>query len=313
VALLAVVPWLVAWPARGAEAPVALSAAAYRAELERLIGESQRLRESPAEVPRLVAGVPTAWRVRAGARTFDVPADWLRRDLRAIQVKPTPAAADRIRGHLERLRDEFDAFQAPSRDLSAERRRAAAILARPEFAGVQGPTWFDRLRQRALSFVVDLIGRLLGSSNIPVIGRVVVYVLVGLAVLVAAIWIYRTIRTPGRPTTVLPDRLPISAKAWSAWLAEARAAAAGGDWRDGVRLAYWAAISFLESNRLWPPDRARTPREYLRLLPAGHEHRPTLSSLTRTFELAWYGNRRADEETFARAVADLEKLGCQSG
>ena len=112
-------------------------------------------------------------------------------------------------------------------------------------------------------------------------------------------------------TEVIPTDLPVSAKEWAIWLAEARAAAAKGEWRDAIHLAYWAGISFLERQGFWKPDRARTPREYLRLLSASSEHRETLAALTRIFELAWYAKRGAGEADFSRTLAELEKLGCR--
>ena len=60
-----------------------------------------------------------------------------------------------------------------------------------------------------------------------------------------------------------------------------------GEWRDAIHLAYWAGISFLERQGFWKPDRARTPREYLRLS-LRSEYRETLRALTQIFELAWY-------------------------
>jgi hypothetical protein len=103
----------------------------------------------------------------------------------------------------------------------------------------------------------------------------------------------------------------VSAKEWAIWLAEARAAAAKREWREAIHLAYWAGISFLERQGTWKPDRARTPREYLRLLASGSEHRETLSTLTRIFELAWYAKKDADERTFSLTLQALEKLGCR--
>jgi hypothetical protein len=105
--------------------------------------------------------------------------------------------------------------------------------------------------------------------------------------------------------------MPVSARGWRIWLAEARAAAQSGNWRDAVHLAYWAGISLLETQGAWRPDSARTPREYLRLIPEANPHRPTLSSLTRKFELVWYGGQPADEQVFAQTLEELEKLGCR--
>jgi hypothetical protein len=111
--------------------------------------------------------------------------------------------------------------------------------------------------------------------------------------------------------TVVPAALPVSAKQWRVWLKEAHTAAAQGLWREAVHLAYWAGISFLEESGMWRPDKARTPREYLRLLPSGSEHSSTLNTLTRQLEVTWYGTQAAGPETFSETLTNLEKLGCQ--
>jgi len=53
-------------------------------------------------------------------------------------------------------------------------------------------------------------------------------------------------------------------------------------------------------------------RDTCDFLPAASEHRKTLGSLTRTFELVWYGTHEADANAFSETLAQLEKLGCQS-
>jgi len=111
---------------------------------------------------------------------------------------------------------------------------------------------------------------------------------------------------------IVPLSLSVSSKGWKVWMKEARLAAEGGNWRDAIHLGYWCGISFLEAQELWWPDTARTPREYLRLLPSASEQRETLGTLTRTFELVWYGTQEADANAFSETLAQLEKLGCQS-
>jgi hypothetical protein len=85
------------------------------------------------------------------------------------------------------------------------------------------------------------------------------------------------------------------------WLEDARRSAAAGLWREAVHFVYWAAISRLESRRLWPADRARTPREYLALVAPDDPRRPGLSVLTGSFERIWYGGRPADEADYIHA------------
>jgi hypothetical protein len=152
----------------------------------------------------------------------------------------------------------------------------------------------------------------MGSSSIPTISRMLVDALIGLAVVMLAWWMYRIVRTGAARETILAGPPPVSSKGWAVWLAEARAAANGGRWRDAIHLSYWCGIAFLEGQGVWRPDRARTPREYLRLLPSSSEHRPTLDALTRAFERVWYGMQDADADAFAQAQAQLKKLGCPS-
>jgi hypothetical protein len=92
-----------------------------------------------------------------------------------------------------------------------------------------------------------------------------------------------------------------SARDWQLWLKDARNCASGGQWREAVHFVYWAAISRLESKRLWPADRARTPREYLALVAAEDPRRAGLATLTGSFERTWYGGRAAAESDYLKA------------
>ena len=87
-------------------------------------------------------------------------------------------------------------------------------------------------------------------------------------------------------------------------------------WREAIHFVYWAAISRLESRRLWPADRARTPREYLALVAAEDPRKPGLSQLTGTFERFWYGGRPAGEGDYKNAenlASSLISGGAPSG
>jgi hypothetical protein len=70
-------------------------------------------------------------------------------------------------------------------------------------------------------------------------------------------------------------------------------------------------VSRLESDGVWRPDKARTPREYLNAIPAVSENKPPFAALTRTFEAAWYGGRPASAGDFERFMTELERLGCR--
>jgi hypothetical protein len=292
--------------------PSSLSVSAYIAELDRLLRATRALDDYPQRVSELATELPVAWRVQTDQRTFDISTKWLRRDLDEWLARHHPARLGRVAEGLQALREEAASLQEPAVDVSGERGLLARILTGREFHGVHGPTLIDRLKQRALQFLFELLRHLFRASAIPTIGRVLVDGLIGLAVVMLAFWMYHTLRGAAAIDTVLPGPIPVSARAWTAWLTDARAAADSGNWRASVHLAYWCSIAFLEEQGVWRPDRARTPREYLQLLSSRSEYVPTLTALTRCCELVWYGTDDADAETFAQALAHLRKLGCPS-
>jgi hypothetical protein len=258
--------------------------------------------------------VPASWRVQGGGRVFEIPTDWLRRDLRRWRSTHDAATYARIVERLEELRSEAARFQQPPADISPTRGLAAEILNTPEFRDVHGPTWIDRVRQRAYRLMNRLFARMFESSAFPTISRALVYMLLASAGLTAIVWLSRFRRRPAQQPadTAAADEAPQTI-AWTRWLTEAEAAAAAGRWREAVHCSYWCAVSFLEANGAWPADRTRTPREYVRLLPASSGARPALAELTRLFERVWYGTDRADAEALAEAATHLKRLGCLTG
>jgi hypothetical protein len=288
-----------------------LTAAEYRAELDRLSSAIKQLDSSGGSMPQLLRDLPQSWHVRTDQREFDVSTEGMKRDVRRYDKENSAANATAIRIRLESLRADLDDFEKPAADFSHNRSELKSILSRPEFQGVRGPTWLDRLKQRLLAATLHLLERIFRTLAIPEISKYFVYGLMAVAVLALAYFAYRNIWLGSKVQSVVPQDLPVSAKEWALWLAEARGAAAKGEWRDAIHLAYWAGISFLERQGQWKPDRARTPREYLRLLSGASEHRDTLAGLTRIFELTWYAKRDADEKAFSQTLEALEKLGCQ--
>ncbi len=288
-----------------------LTAAEYRAELDRLSAATQQLDSSSGSTPQPLRDLPQSWHVHTDQGEFDISTEGLKRDVRRYDKENTAANATAIRTRLESLRADLDGFERPTTDFSRNRGELKSILSRPEFQAVRSPTWLDRLKQRLLLSTLHLLERIFRTLAIPEISKYFIYGLMGFAVLALAHLAYRNIWRRDSVQSVIPQDLPVSAKEWALWLAEARAAAAKGEWRDAIHLAYWAGISFLERQGHWKPDRARTPREYLRLLSSASVHRDTLTGLTRIFELTWYAKRGADEKTFSQTLEALEKLGCQ--
>jgi hypothetical protein len=66
----------------------------------------------------------------------------------------------------------------------------------------------------------------------------------------------------------------------------------------------------MEKTKSLPEDRARTPRESLRLVGRDNGAYAPLAQLTRRFELVWYGYRDATAADWDDAVQQLEMLGC---
>jgi Domain of unknown function (DUF4129) len=287
-----------------------LTISEYVSELDNLTSSVRQLAR-PEEVAKLLNQIPPVWRLQSSEQTFDVPSEWLRHDLGLWQKESARKIQDSILDHLQLLRSEAASFENSAPDVSQKRSVLNEILAAREFQNVHGPTWLDRFKQRVLEMLIHMLERVFRSSAVPAIGTSLVYGLTVLAVLAVAYWIYRTIRKNVELETILPHALPVSSKGWKLWMKQARLAADAGNWREAIHMGYWCGISFLEGQELWRPDTARTPREYLRLLPAASEHRQTLGSLTRTFELVWYGEQEADANAFSQTLAQLEKLGCQ--
>ena len=297
-------------PAQMVDASSTLTLTQYIQTLDEALAAVHKLSEESKGAAHLVPTLPAAWHVEVDGQTYEIPTSSIRRDLGAWQAKPTTASLQLILQHLETLRYQAVAYQDTVPDVASRRSLLNNILARGEFKNVRGESWLDRLKQRFYDFLFRLLGKLVSSSSIPMIGDILVYGLIVIAALAVAYWMYRSLRDGTRLETIMPVNVPVSAKEWPIWMAEARAAGARGEWRDAIHLAYWGGISYLEAQGSWRPDRARTPREYLRLLPANSEHQPALRALTMRLEGVWYGMQAAGADGFEKTLAELERLGC---
>jgi hypothetical protein len=292
------------------KADASLSLDQYIQDLDDTIAKVSAMKEQPDIVSSLRDGLPPSWRVETDGKAFVIPTDWLRREIGSWQRHQQDKTQQKILAYLQTLRSEAAAYSGPTTSDVGHRALLNSILARREFHNVHGPTWLDLLKQRISRWLFKLFGRAIRSSSISDISDFLVYGLIGIAVLITAWWLYRSLKESAHLETIMPQALPVSAKEWPVWLSEARTAASRGEWRNAIHLAYWAGISFLEANGSWRPDAARTPREYLRLLPPASEHQPALRSLTHKLERVWYGMQSADANSFQETLAELEKLGC---
>jgi hypothetical protein len=194
---------------------------------------------------------------------------------------------------------------AAAPDYAQERATMKQVLAGRDFRGLESHRLRDSLLEKLgnwLNQFFENLSKLHASSEWA--GRVIVWGFI-LAVCVGLAWgllqLERRWRIRLTPESDGPAAGAASARDWQLWLNDARRAAAAGEWREAIHFVYWAAISRLESKRLWPADRARTPREYLALVTADDPRRAGLATLTGSFERTWYGGRAAGESDYRKA------------
>lgn len=296
-----------------------LDLSGYLAALDRCSAAAARLKEHPAEAVTLKQSLPASWSVTAEGERFDVSTGWLRQDLDAFPTEPS-RIAERSRQILTRLQAmrasaatlvEAERSVDRTADPAAARQHLGTILKRREFARVETHSPFRIWRDRAVGWVEDKLSRLFARISIRSgLGSLVFWVLaLGLGVAMIA-WLIRSIlQVVPRPARPLPAGAA-TPEGWRRWAAEAVDRARRNEFREAIGLAYRAALYRLEEAGLWQVDDARTPREYLRLLPENHGQYPPLAALTHRFERSWYGGRAASADDFQHTVAELKDLGC---
>jgi hypothetical protein len=279
-------------------------------ELDRLARDVSA--SDPAAAASLAARLPGRWIVRTRVGSFEVPAGPIAGALLGAGRDGWPARRDELRRRLLAARAEAAAL-----DSLVDRRQTAArpvleeILARPEFRRTWRAEWMARLRERIDEWFRGLWNRLGGR---PVTSRQVAVALAWIAALGALValagWIVRMLlrARPGPALQLGPGAVRLMPS--REWAERALAAARAGDVREAVRCAYNAAVRRFEEDGLWRPDAARTPREYLRLVPAGHARRAALADLTRRFEQVWYGHQDVGADVARDLPARLQELGC---
>ena len=288
----------------------------YRQQLQSIEARVHSLDDHPEQAGDVIASIPDQVAVNTGSGEVTVNYHPLKNDLTEFdkaERTAKPQRLEQIKSYILRLETEATAYSQTSEDLTPTRRELGQILSQSEFRKVHGPGVRETLLSKLYKWVGWVLGHLhfRGTSAFNVL-QFVVYALVACALLLLLFWTVSRLR---RKEEEPPAReiLPFapSARSWRVWLAEARENAEKQDWRNAIHLAYWAAISFLESGGAWKPNRARTPREYLRLLSTRNPSYPPLSTLTRKFEVVWYGDRPAAQQDFEESLGQLEKLGCR--
>ena len=235
-------------------------------------------------------------------------------ELRELEVRPQDS--DKIirdlNLRLAAMRAAAEALEArePRDNQTAAKARLDTILARKEFQGAKGPSAADLLLSRINRWIVEKLARLFMRLHISAkTGNALAWGVIILAFLLLCYMVWRWLS--GKPQ--IAESVPLAKAAPSdarQWVADAMAAADRGDFREAIHCAYWAAVAKLEDMNVLARDRARTPRESLRLL----EHHPNeermLRGLTTHFELIWYGYRPVSPNDWSHVKEQLEKMGC---
>jgi hypothetical protein len=275
------------------------------------------------------------WPDAAASQAREVRYDWLRTVLiqagnKSSSAQPvvagspargkTPAvnANDLLNDARQRLQMDERQAESPlvANPAYADQRKSLdAILAQREYKGVTKVSVRDRIVEWFYNLLDKILMSLAGmGARAPWAARLLQVLLLG-GICIALIWFFIRMERSAR-VRLVPDIEPgpgsPSAREWQLWIKDAQTAAANGLWREAIHSVYWASIAQLESRRLWPADRARTPREYLGQLGGNDPRKPTLTALTRSFERTWYGGRQAAAVDFNAALALAAELGVRA-
>jgi hypothetical protein len=293
----------------------ALSTPQYVEQLQSYENQIAELASAPQKAVVFRDSLPEALTVRTASGEMSVDLSFLRDALNryltgTAQTKPDILANAGTR--LKAMRAEAELYEQPDRADDATRKRLEEILNSREFDRVRGPTALELLKQRIQAWIGKLLKQI--DPKIPDVqdlGQWFVWGMIALAAAIAGVWLYRVSQqnVASGEREIFPF-LP-SGRNWREWLADARARAAQGEWREAIHFGFWAAVSRLESDGVWPPDKARTPREYLNAIPSPNLSKEPFAAITREFEASWYGSRPTTEAHFQQFAAYLERLGCR--
>ena len=287
-----------------------LGVAGFVAELDRLAAAVAATDASG--LAELRTQVPERWVVREGSVHFDVPAGWIEVPLQAAarDTSSWPDVRAKLLVRIASIRTEAQGLAARPVAAGGQPARATLqeVLARPEFAGRRSATWIKLLKEQVSQWLLRFWQRMGGER----LGRrstaIALAWIAALAALGVLSWwlVSILVRTsPGSRLHLLPAQSRrLSARAW------AQRAVSAADPREAARCAYHSAVRRLEEEGAWRVDDARTPREYLRLLPSGHGRRTILTDMTNRFEQIWYGGRNATADDRQHVIAGLKDLGC---
>lgn len=253
----------------------------------------------------------------ANVNSFEARYGWLRESLKQAHDPAMKDRADELNSALARIQDALQNAKSaggtapvPFKDIAQARTNANAILGQPEFLTVSRQSLRDRILAHVLLWIDTLFGQVAEfGQRSPWIGPALEWGLIVLALTGLMLWAMRVLQ---RQRLKLQFEAARQTEPWETaslnWRTRAAEQAARQDWREAVHCLYWASIVMLEGQRLWLPNRSRTPREYVRLLEAGSQRWTLLRQQTQGFERIWYGLRPAQSDDYQNALQLHEEL-----
>jgi len=315
----------VASGANGSPAASPLDARSFATELRRLQAEVGKGQATPQQITQLRASLPAEWNVETADGPYKISSQPLGTLLeKAEKEKDATDRAAMMRDANQWLDEEAGEAEsytaAESQNHSSARGALSEILARREFTGVRTATARERFQEKLEEWFERVAEWFIGHIGRHAAGAGIFFELLLLAAVawLCAMLVRFWMRRARIDELEAPQSVAI-ARSWQEWIRAARAASERGDFREAVHSAYWAGISYLEAAEVIEPDRARTPREYLRLLAKPRpdaaasleKPRASLAALTTRLEQVWYGRRPASREDFLESMRQIEGLGCQ--
>jgi Domain of unknown function (DUF4129) len=303
---------------RAQTASAATDLRGYVADLQNWSEAVAQLSARPEKSSELRHSLPLKLELQDGGQRYSVSNAWL--VLALVHFENDAHRRTDIQQQMaQRLQWELQQAEALSRPAEAPssqaaRAQLAAVLSRREFRFVRPPSWWDLMWARVWRWIGRQFDKLMARLHLkPAVSNVLSWILLSVAFLLLALILWRNLRRASRGMTRLGLQAPASqAWGWRQWADAAQAAIAEQRYRDAVHCCYWAAVFRLEQMGVWRLDDSRTPREYLRLLPRDSQQREIMASLTRSFEIVWYGYRPVTPAQAESALRELENLECSS-
>jgi hypothetical protein len=248
----------------------------------------------------------------ANVNQFEARYDWLRDALRAARDPKASGRANDLAAAAVRLEDALReaGAQPVANGLTEARRKADAILSRPEFVTVSEQSVWDKIIARFLLWLDSLFSHVASfGRRSPWIGPLLEWGLISLALVGLALWAMRALK---RQRLAVRAETTRQIEPWETasrnWRNLAEQQAARQEWREAIHCLYWASIVMLEGRRFWSPNQSRTPREYVALIEPGSQRWTLLRRQTHGFERIWYGLNPANENDYRSALELHDQL-----